>query len=165
MKRRLILLRHGKSDWHAGAATDHARPLNPRGRRDAPRVAAELVARKWVPSHVWSSDAARTRETYMLMAPSFNPSPEAVFDNALYLGDLEAIRKRLSSVGDECTTAMLVGHNPGWEEAASILSGRDVSMTTCNAVLLSIKAARWSEALAMDDSWKLVEHIQPRRLK
>ncbi|MEM1032806.1 MAG: histidine phosphatase family protein [Myxococcota bacterium] len=169
MKFRLIILRHGKSDWHAGAATDHARPLNKRGRRDAPRVAAKLAELGWRPSHVWSSDATRTRETYELMAPVFDAAPDARFEPNLYLADLGAIRRVVAEVDDEtlrsCTTAMFVGHNPGWEEAASTLTGIDTTLTTCNAVLMTVKADSWAAALERENDWKLVAHILPRALR
>ena len=165
MKRRLILLRHAKSDWKAGAPSDQARPLNARGRRDAPRVAARLAELDWAPTHIWSSDAKRTKETVELMLPSFKPSPKVSFVGKLYLGDLGALRKVMDGVSDKCKTAMLVGHNPGWEEAGSLLTGLSINMTTCNALLMSVKADNWSEAIAMESCWKLHEHILPRALK
>ncbi len=67
MTRRLIVMRHAKSSWKHAGLTDHQRPLNKRGRKDAPRVARALIERGWTPRRVLSSDAARTRETW---APS-----------------------------------------------------------------------------------------------
>jgi len=165
VKRRLILLRHAKSDWKAGAPTDQARPINARGRRDSPRVAVRIAELGWIPTHIWSSDATRTRETVELMLPRFKPAPKVSYESKLYLGDLRAMRKVMGGVSDKCKTAMLVGHNPGWEEAASLLTGLSINMTTCNAILLTVKADSWSDALAMESAWKLNEHILPRALK
>ena len=67
MAKRLLVTRHAKSSWKSGEDSDHARPLNKRGRRDAPRVAAHLVGLGWVPEQVLSSDSQRTRETLGLM--------------------------------------------------------------------------------------------------
>ena len=59
-ERRLILMRHAKSSWKQPGLTDHDRPLNGRGRQDAPAMADALVARGWLPDAVVSSTAART---------------------------------------------------------------------------------------------------------
>ena len=64
MKRRLIVMRHAKSSWKDPGQTDHERPLNGRGRRSAPLVAARLAELGWAPTRVHSSDAARTVETW-----------------------------------------------------------------------------------------------------
>ena len=68
MHRRLIIMRHAKSSWTSGALSDHERPLNARGIRDAPRVGAALVKRGWLPQLVLSSDSERTRETFAGMS-------------------------------------------------------------------------------------------------
>ena len=64
--RTLILMRHAKSSWTADLA-DHERPLNKRGAKDAPRIAAYLEKRGWLPELVLCSDAVRTRATLVLM--------------------------------------------------------------------------------------------------
>ena len=73
--KRLIVMRHAKSDWGTNAPTDHARPLNKRGQRDAPRVAQRLVELDWLPQYIVSSDSTRTRETYELMNSHYHLTP------------------------------------------------------------------------------------------
>ena len=82
--KRLIIMRHAKSDWDTDAPTDHARPLNKRGRREAPRVAQRLVELNWIPQYIVSSDSARTRETYELMRSAFAVAPHVEFLPMLY---------------------------------------------------------------------------------
>ena len=84
MRRRLILMRHAKSSWKSDAADDHSRPLNKRGRRDAPAVAQALKERDWTPELVYSSDSKRTSETLALMCGSFATGHELKFVYALY---------------------------------------------------------------------------------
>ena len=163
MLRRLILLRHTKSDWESGADTDHARPLNARGRRDAPRVAAKLVELGWLPAVVISSDAVRTRETWALMKDAFD-GVEAAFTEDLYLGDLAAIRTAAAAVGPTARCLMLIGHNPGWEDAASTLAQRGVSLTTCNAAMLTVEADTWVAAFDDVDAWQLEQVVRPKEL-
>ena len=60
MQRRLMVMRHAKSSWKSQVPTDHERPLNERGRRDAARVGKRLAELGWVPDFVVSSDSRRT---------------------------------------------------------------------------------------------------------
>ena len=64
-------MRHAKSDWKDSSLTDHQRPLNKRGKRDAPQMAAKLSELGWQPSRVLTSDSQRTMETLDLMKSSF----------------------------------------------------------------------------------------------
>jgi phosphohistidine phosphatase SixA len=162
-KRRLILLRHAKSDWHAGADSDHERPLDARGRKDAPRVAERLSELGWVPQVVHSSDATRTRQTWDLVRPALSPRPEVVFTPDLYLATPARIRATIAALPPGMDTAMLIGHNPGWEDAVHQLTGIRVRMTTCNAALLSTDAGSWAEAAQRGD-WVLERVVRPKEL-
>lgn len=162
MQRRLILLRHAKSDWNAESGGDHDRPLNARGRRDVPRIGDEIAALGWTPEAVLSSDAKRTRETWQRMHAHLPGAPEARFSNDLYLAGLGAIAEAAGKLPDDVSTVMLIGHNPGWEEAATILVGREIEMTTCNAALLSLEANSWREALAREGAWTLEHLLRPK---
>jgi phosphohistidine phosphatase len=118
----LILTRHAKSDWGSGARDDHDRPLNERGRRDAPRIGAWLVSRGYVPESVAVSTARRTRETWAMLSSAFPaPLPETrvVFSDALYHADPEAILGHIHAARTGCH--MIVGHNPGIAVAAHAL--------------------------------------------
>ena len=166
MKLKLIVLRHAKSAWDSDAATDHERPLNKRGRRDAPRIAAKLAELGWLPEKVYSSDSVRTRETWDRMKEALSPkgsSPKVKFTNKLYQAGLDAVRKQIGKGENKTKTIMLIGHNPGWEEAVRSLTGNTIRITTCNAVLLSTKSASWSQALASED-WKVEDVLRPKEL-
>lgn len=164
MKRRLIVMRHAKSSWADPGQADHERPLNERGRGDAPRVAARLVELGWTPDGIWSSDAVRTRQTAELMVPGFDPAPAITFDRGLYLGDLDSIRSSAVEWDTGWSCVLTLGHNPGWSDAASILSGAMVGMTTANAALLERDAdgEDWADALL--SSWRLVALLRPKEL-
>lgn len=165
MHRRLILMRHAKSSWALPGLQDHDRPLNPRGLRDAPRMASALVQRGWAPARVHSSTARRTRETWAGMATVLTGLSEARvhFHPALYLGTLAKICDAVAGCpDDEPGPVLVLGHNPGWEQAASVLSGVLVQLTTANAILLEGTGPSWREALR--GSWTLVEHLRPKHL-
>lgn len=162
MMRRLVLMRHAKSSWKHDGLGDHARPLNKRGQRSAPAVAARLAELGWVPDLVCSSDAARTRETWSLMAPVLPAPVQEIFTRALYLADLEELRRAAAAWPETAGTVLALGHNPGWEDALSLLSESPQTMTTGNAGLLEIEAPTWSDALR--GPMRLVDVIRPRDL-
>ena len=118
--RRLILLRHAKSDRPPGSS-DRERPLNPRGRRVAPAVGAYLASEGLVPDLALISPATRTQETWALVAEHVAAPTETVPDiyEALPEEVLAAIRRAPDTAG----TLIVVGHNPGIGELAAALVG------------------------------------------
>lgn len=160
MNRRLIVMRHAKSSWKTDAPTDHARPLNKRGRREAPRVARRLHELDWVPEQIVSSDSARTTETVERMALDV----PVTFSRDLYGAGVEEVRLAVGDLGDEITSVMVVGHNPGWEEVVEWLAGESVVMKTACAALLEREASTWAAAVAEPGAWRLIEVIRPREL-
>lgn len=122
MTRRLILLRHAKSDWPDGIA-DHERPLGKRGLNDAPRIGSYIESHGLIPDFAVVSTARRTRETWDLVEPEFSRSVPTRFDRRVYEAKpgalLYIVRETEPSVG----ALMLVGHNPGFEDLARFLIG------------------------------------------
>jgi phosphohistidine phosphatase len=162
MLRRIVVVRHAKSDWAAGAETDHQRPLNDRGRREAPETARLVRQKGWAPAVVLSSDATRTRETWACMATEL-PAPARVeYFASLYHAGREAAVEALGLADDLATSGvvMLVGHNPGWEEMVSDVSGQSITMKTAYAALLEADAETFAAALS--GHMKLVELVRPR---
>ena len=109
MDRRLIVMRHAKSSWSDPAATDHERPLNARGRRDAPRVATRLVELQWQPDWVLSSDSRRTQETLSYMLAELPPKLPVFYTPVLYHAGIEAVQQEVTGVPDDVRTLMLLG--------------------------------------------------------
>lgn len=162
MKRQLVIMRHAKSSWDVDGLADHARSLNPRGRRDAPRIGERLAELGWEPSFVVSSDSQRTRETCELLLQAFSSDVQVRFTNAFYCGDLSDIRDDAEDWQDGIETVLCLGHNPGWQMAVGSLCGQADSMTTANAVMLEGEGGSWTEALHND--WRLVEWLRPKEL-
>jgi phosphohistidine phosphatase len=162
MLRRLMLMRHAKSSWTSRAATDHERPLSERGRRDAPRVGKRLAELGWVPDLVLGSDSRRTRETWERMQKHF-PQGRASFTRALYAAGPAELRTEVARLSADVRTVLVLGHNPGWEEAVKALSGREVRITTANVVLLEGEGATWGEALRRR-RWSVAGVVRPKEL-
>ena len=120
MTLRLILTRHAKSDWSSPGQPDHDRPLNARGRRQAPLIGAWLASRGVVPGEALVSDATRTAETAALILPGTGATVAATLVPRLYHADpdtmLAVLRTALAPV------VLMVGHNPGIAEMAQALA-------------------------------------------
>ena len=117
--KRLILMRHAKSDWSGGASSDHERPLNARGRDGANRLGDWLRAEGLMPDQVLCSSAKRTGETYLRLG--LPDGIEVSFTRQLYLATHQQIMKELHSASGD--TVLMVGHNPGIAiMAAEVLS-------------------------------------------
>lgn len=164
MKRRLIVMRHAKSSWDSPAESDHDRPLNDRGRRDSPRVAARLVEMGWSPQVVLSSDSCRTRETFALMQPALADVRSVEFLPSLYHAGIESLCEALLAVADDIESVLALGHNPGWQHAVYWLCGESVEMKTATAALLECDAADWPASVGSRGLWRLVGTIYPREL-
>jgi phosphohistidine phosphatase len=125
--RRLILLRHAKSDWPD--VPDRDRPLAKRGRRDAPRIGRWLHEHGYQPDVVVVSDAARTRQTWDLVAPELGGSPAVHFEPRAYAASALTLLYLAQELPARCRTALLIGHNPGLSELATSLAGPPESTT------------------------------------
>ena len=164
MKRRLVVMRHAKSSWNSEARTDHERPLNNRGKRDAPRMGQRIVELGWQPDFVLSSDSRRTRDTMAGLSDAFDDNVEVQFWRDLYHSGVEAVVSYVSQVDSDVRTVMILGHNPGWEHVVFHLTGEDVIMKTATAALLEMDAIDWNQAIRSEASWKIIDVIYPREL-
>ena len=123
MTLRLILTRHAKSNWDDQTLDDHDRPLNKRGQVASQDIGEWLAQHDFVPDLVLCSTAARTTETWEIMAEALPRKPETRFDRALYHSSPEQILSSLRDVGDaECV--LLLAHNPGIALAANALAAK-----------------------------------------
>ncbi len=145
--RRVTLLRHAKSSWDTPGHADHDRPLNKRGKRDAPIMGKRLLERGARPSLILSSTAKRARETAKLVAAEINYPREFIqSEAALYLATPEKILSVIATQDDNFHDLLVIGHNPGMTELAAQLSGRPIgNLPTAGVVCVEFKLNDWSE--------------------
>jgi phosphohistidine phosphatase len=147
----LLLIRHAKSDWGTPAQPDHDRPLNERGRHDAPLMGHWIAGQGLVPLQVLCSDAARTRETLALMLPQWAPAPRLSHHRELYHATPEAMIEVLEQA--EAPRVALIGHNPGIGLLAARLARtvpghpRWDDYPTCAVAALSFDSDSWFDIL------------------
>jgi phosphohistidine phosphatase len=120
---RLYLLRHAKAEPAGESAErDRDRPLEAKGRRGAQAVAAWIAERRLAPQLVLCSPSLRTRQTLDIVAPAFAAPPEILVEDGLYLAGARQILARLRKIPAEIASVLVVGHNPGFQELAALLS-------------------------------------------
>jgi len=120
--RQLHLLRHAKSSWDDLALSDHDRPLAPRGRRAAERIASYLRAEPIEPALVLCSSATRARETLALVEPALADDTEVRVEGELYGVPSRNLLERLRAVPDAVQSVLLIGHNPAMQDLALALA-------------------------------------------
>jgi phosphohistidine phosphatase len=119
--RRLMLLRHAKSDWTRSGTRDHERALAPRGREAAPRIGAYMAHHGLTPDLVLCSTATRARETWDLVAPAFADAPPAIYEGRLYEAGADALFDFVKATKPGAHVLLLTGHNPGLHDFAQRL--------------------------------------------
>lgn len=140
----LLLMRHAKSDWHAGAGDDFSRPLSARGRRDSPRIGQWLLANDILPARILCSAARRTRETAELLCAASGLDPQIIVsETELYLADPGTL---LAAIGRHrrANPLMLLGHNPGMEDLLRHLAS-PAQIPHDRAKLMPTAALAWLE--------------------
>lgn len=143
--KRILVLRHAKSSWKADDLPDHERPLNGRGRKDAPRVGRWIARQRLVPGRVLASTAVRAQTTARLVAAEFGDDAcEVELRPDLYLSGPDAYVRALAGLSDDVECAMVVGHNPDVEELVLLLTGRGVSLPTGSLALIEAGTALWA---------------------
>ena len=143
-ERTLILLRHAKSDWSGGEA-DIDRPLADRGRRQAPDAGRWLAADIEGIGLAVVSPAARARSTWELVSAELAAPPPLRIDDRIYAASDDELLAVVRDLPDDVETAVLVGHNPGFEDLATLLSGTSTHLTTSAIAVLTLPGS-WSSA-------------------
>lgn len=135
----LVLLRHAKSSYPEGVR-DHDRPLNERGEREAP-VAGHLLAERVKDIDLaLVSTARRAQQTWAAAEPPLSVRQRLDHDD-LYLANSERLLTLVRGLPDSASTVVLVGHNDGLEELASLLTGEPVTLKTSTfAIVASVDA-------------------------
>ena len=161
--KRLLILRHAKSSWSDTSLDDWQRPLNERGRRDAPRVGDLLRDRSLVPDLIITSDAVRARTTAQAVAKAAGYTRDLVVEPSLYHATPDEVIAVLNGVPDTARSVMIVGHNPGLEGVVERLTGEYHGLTTAALVQLAVPIESWSE---LDDATgaTVVDAWQPKDL-
>ncbi|WP_419163467.1 SixA phosphatase family protein [Candidatus Palauibacter sp.] len=159
----LLILRHAKSSWDHPRLSDHDRPLNGRGNRDAPRMGRLLVDRDLVPERIVSSTAVRARSTAELAAAEFDREVEIETTRRLYLASPDSYVEVVETMGETAERLMVVGHNPGISALVMGLTGEVEFMPTAALAVVDLDIGDWAD-LGSAERGRLIAFWRPKAL-
>jgi phosphohistidine phosphatase len=167
--KRVYLLRHAKSSWDDPDLADHDRPLAPRGKRSAEKLARYIAKERIRPGLVLCSSSKRTRQTLKGIAPALPKGVEVRYEDGLYAAGHTALLERLRRLPDSVTAVMIVGHNPGLQDLATTLARNGAERARVEAgfptgalAALAVRRLTWS-GLGPGDA-DIVAYVVPRDL-
>ncbi len=151
----LFLIRHAKSSWEDAALADKERPLNSRGKRDAPRMGERLAKRGVKPDLILSSPAVRAQETAEIIAEKLDyRRSNIVVEDRLYAGEANELLAVIRSLGDTLGCVLVIGHNPEMTTLAHHFSDEISHLPTCAVAEFSFATKSWSD-IARDSPAKV----------
>jgi len=142
--KRLLVLRHAKSDWKDANLSDFERPLNERGLRTAPFMGSLIARERFAPAQIVSSPAERARHTAELVKTGGHLTAEIISDDRIYEASPQDLGQVVSELDDIHASAMLVGHNPGIEGFVRFLTGTLEPMPTASLAVIELDIDKWS---------------------
>jgi phosphohistidine phosphatase len=145
MPKTLLIMRHAKSSWKDDTLADHDRPLNKRGRRDAPKMGELLRAQSVTPDAILASTALRARETATAVAEGGHFTAPITYHAGFYHDAPEAYFEVLAKLPAAVAVALVVAHNPGVEELLAELTGADEPFSTGQIAQVTLDLANWNE--------------------
>lgn len=140
----LLIMRHAKSSWSNLRLSDHERPLNNRGKIDAPLMGQLLKDEDLVPELIISSTAERALSTAEAVALAADFEGELKTTRQFYHADPDTYIHVLQMVDDAINCVMVVGHNPGMAELVQDLTGSREHITTANIAHVELPIDSWS---------------------
>ena len=165
--KKLYLLRHAKSSWDDPYLSDGERPLNGRGRRDAPRMGAALGARL-APMTFHVSPAARARSTFRLVQKNWKglKKRHCIIEPALYTFDYREVLAWINTLPPELDRVVVLGHNPALIDLVNYLvsPGTLGNLRTAGWVELALGIEDWSAIHSVHSRGQLLYRLFPKEL-
>ena len=141
---------------------DFDRPLKDRGRKAAKLIGRHLGREKWGDPLVLCSPALRTRETAEIVLKHANLRVEMRYEERIYEASLRDLIQVVSEIPDNKTVAIMIGHNPGFEELLAYLTGEGRRMPTAALAKINFDAASWTDI--KEDEGTLEWFVTPKEL-
>jgi len=160
----IILVRHAKSSWKDLSLDDFDRPLNKRGKRNAPFMGIKLKERQIMPDLILSSPAKRARKTATAIAKKVGyPKEKIIFNDHMYHSSALYLLDVVRNQDDANETIMLFGHNPGFNDFANILLEQNsvYNIPTTGIYAISFHVDSWEKV--REGQGKAVFFDYPRR--
>jgi phosphohistidine phosphatase len=164
--KKLIIIRHAKSDWGTEGLKDIDRPLNDRGYSDAYMLSEWFFSHQDVPKYFISSDATRALNTALIFARNLNyPSQDLQIEPGIYEAPADKIKAIISTINNHHLSAVLFGHNPGFTNLVNDLTD-DLffeNIPTCGIIALEFNVDTWEKVV--QTKGKISFHKFPKEFK
>jgi len=143
----LILIRHAKSSWDDPSLSDRERPLNSRGKRDAPAMGRLLREKDLLPDHILSSPAKRALKTAKMIAEEIDyPKKNIEVSEDIYEQDITALIELIGKLDDGFERVYLIGHNPELTDFVNRLTNAGIdNVPTCGVVSVEFSWPSWMD--------------------
>lgn len=156
--KKLLLIRHCKSNWDFEGLSDHDRPLNSRGARDVPRIASRLMELDPELNLVYHSTARRAADTAIGIFKLFKPSIQMVPVRTLYTFSSSELLRFIQAMDNEVDSAAIVSHNPGLTDLIVDLTPiRLDNLPTGGFCYLQFDVSRWDQVEGNTGTLKFLE--------
>jgi len=158
--KQLLLIRHAKSDWSTPSLGDFDRPLNERGKRDAPVMAQRLLDKKIKIDAFIASPAKRAKRTASVFVKEYKRDEgDVIFKEELYAAAPSIFSEVISKADDKFDTIAIFSHNPGITDFANSLTHMRIdNIPTCGIFAVKIKSTRWSDFAEAEKEFWFVDY-------
>jgi phosphohistidine phosphatase len=160
----LLLLRHAKSSHKDADVDDHERPLNKRGKKDAPKMGRLLKNEGLMPDLIVASTAKRCRKTAEHVIAASGYRGETRFCGEIYEAHASALIEFLAGLESEAKRVLFIGHNPGMEELLESFIGMYTPLSTAALAQVELDVDEWG-GIRKEPKAKLVKIWQPGELE
>ncbi|MCH7678028.1 histidine phosphatase family protein [candidate division KSB1 bacterium] len=145
--KKLTLIRHAKSSWKYPNLDDLDRPLNKRGKRDAPMMGKRLAKDKVLPDLMISSPAKRAWKTAKIIAREVGFENKTIDKNsALYEAGVSELIQVIQKIDNKYNDVIIFGHNPGFNSLSHYLTNYEVdNIPTCGVFVIEFNVNSWKE--------------------
>lgn len=158
----LTIIRHAKSSWKDHSLADEDRPLNKRGKRDAPMMGKIIAKKIPQPDLFLSSPAKRAITTAKIISQKIAFAKKLKKKEQIYAADVETLLKLISKISNKYQQVFICGHNPGCLDLANYLCREQIGrLPTCALVSLEFHIDNWQEI--EQDTGKLVLYDYPKK--
>ncbi|MEP7145232.1 MAG: histidine phosphatase family protein [Ferruginibacter sp.] len=144
----LLVVRHAKSSWDIGSLNDFERPLNDRGKKDAPVMAKRLIDKNIPVDAFVSSPAKRAKKTAELFCETYGKAEDAIlYVSMLYHATADVINEVVEQLDDSLNTVAIFSHNPGITEFVNTLTDgpRIDNLPTCGVFAIQVQLKKWAD--------------------
>lgn len=139
----IYFIRHAKSSWEDFSLRDIERPLNARGKRDAPKMARYLKDLKVQPDLIIASPAKRARKTASVFREVLG-NPPMELEDKIYEASTADIFRIVQDIGDDYSLVFLFGHNPTFTSIANQFTEELImNVPTCGIVKVECEIDSW----------------------